>query len=113
MKETHKLNFRQKKFVEAYLETGSATKAAAEAGYQSSYAQGAMHQPAVREYLEKRISESIPCTEVVSFLKSVMRGEVSRSGLRTRAAIQLGVRAGLWKNETEAIIKIEEELKHE
>ena len=106
---TPKLTLRQKKFADAYLELGNANKAALEAGFEPSYSQGAMRQPAVKTYLQQRIAELIPTTEVVDFLKAVMRGEVKSSYLRKAAAIQLGIRAGLWKRESEAIAFIEKE----
>ena len=50
-----KLTERQRRFADLYLKLGNACQAAEEAGFKRSYAQGAMRQPAVKAYLEKRL----------------------------------------------------------
>ena len=104
----HSLTDRQRKFAEAYFELGNAVKAAEKAGFKPQYAQAAKSQPAVQEYLnELRAKAPAPHTEVLNFLVGVMRGNIKTSQLRTDAAYQVGVRAGLWKNHVqyEKIIK--------
>lgn len=112
MNNTSKLTLRQQKFVDAYLECGNATAAAVEAGFQPAYAQGVLRYPSVKAYLAERRAVMIPSTEVVDFLKAVMRGDLTADKLRTNAAIQLGRRAGLWKNEITAKHYIEEAMKN-
>ena len=113
MKKTPKLTLRQQKFVDAYLELGNATEAAMAAGFKCSYAQGVMRYPSVKAYIAERRAALIPTTEIIDFLKSAMRGTCRPSQLRSAAAIQLGIRAGLWKSTPEAIEIIEEALKNE
>lgn len=74
-----KLTLRQKKFADLYLQLGNAAEAAEQAGYKRSYAQGAKSQPAVREYMRKRLTEVedkniASADEVLGFLTDVMRG---------------------------------------
>lgn len=110
----HKLTERQRRFVDAYLEFGSARKAATAAGFKVSYAQAAKRQPAVQAYLEERRKQMpVQCAEALNFLAAVMRGNLKASDLQTEAAYQMGVRAGLWKNTVEAKTKIEEAARHE
>ena len=106
----HHLTERQRKFCEVYLETGCKYAAASAAGFKASYAPFAYRQPAVQEYIEQRRSEMFTDTvgEVISFLYDLMSGKLKASDLRKTAAIELGRRAGLWRNEHEAIKLIEE-----
>ena len=91
------LTYRQKRFVEAYLETGAATKAAERAGFAPGYAQGAMRQPAVKAALAERRKEmSCDAGEIWNFLTDVMHGKITATDLQTTAAFELGRRAGLW-----------------
>lgn len=107
---TPKLNLRQQKFVQAYVELGNAVKAAEVAGYKRAYACGAMRNPAVRKAISQRRAQVMEPDEILNFLKAVMRGDLDLRSLRAQSAIQLGIRAGLWKNEPQAIMKIEEEI---
>lgn len=104
----HKLTERQRKFVDLYLELGNASEAAQRAGYKRSYAPGAMRQSAVQAYLKQRRSQ-MPAqpAEIVNFLTGVMRGTIQASQIRTEAAIQLGIRAGLWNTQKQALEMIE------
>lgn len=104
----HKLTERQRKFVDLYLELGNASEAAERAGYKRSYAQGAMRQSAVQACLKQRRSQ-MPAqpAEIVNFLTGVMRGTIQASQIRTEAAVQLGIRAGLWKGQKQALEMIE------
>lgn len=73
-----------------------------------------MRQPAVREYLEERRKQMpVQPTEVINFLAGVLRGHIKTSQLRTKAALQIGIRAGLWKNEQEMQELIKEAATHE
>ena len=109
-----KLTDRQRRFADAYLEYGNATKAAYQAGFCPSYAQGAMRQPAVKAYLEERRRQMpVKSSEVINFLVGVMRGNIKASQLRTDAAVQVGIRAGLWNNAEQAQKVIEEAAQHE
>lgn len=98
------LSDRQRKAVDLYMECGSKVVASEMAGYNRTYAQGLFRQPAVREYLEQR-RKQMPAApaEIMNFLVGVMRGTIPMSELRTKAAIELGCRAGLWKNPKHAM----------
>ena len=102
------LTARQKKFCERYVELGNAVRAAEEAGFSTSYAQGAMRQAAVQAYIAELQEEHIPKFEVIQFLKDVMAGKIERDELRVTAAVQLGIRARLWRGVADAMNKIEE-----
>ena len=104
----HKLTERQRRFVDLYLELGNASEAAQRAGYKRTYAAGAMRQSAVQAYLKQRRSQMpAQSAEIVNFLTSVMRGTIQASQIRTEAAIQLGIRAGLWNTKKQALEMIE------
>lgn len=106
----HHLTDRQRTFCEVYLETGCKYAAASTAGFAASYAPFALRQPAVQEYIEQRRAEMFVdnAGEVVDFLQKLMNGEIKASKLRKAAAIELGKRAGLWKDENEALKLIKE-----
>lgn len=105
------LSDRQRKAVDLYLEVGSKAEAARLANYNPTYAQGLFRQPAVREYLAKRRAQ-MPAApaEIMNFLVGVMRGTIPASELRKKAAIELGIRAGLWNNPKDAMKKVLEEV---
>lgn len=105
------LSDRQRKAVDLYMEMGSKTAACVAAGYNHSYSQGLFRQPAVKEYLEKRRAQ-MPAApaEIMNFLTGVMRGTIPPSELRKKAAIEMGIRAGLWKNSNEAMKKVLQEV---
>lgn len=109
-----KLTDRQRKFVEAYLELGNASKSAEKAGFRVAYAPSLMRQPAVKEYMAE-LRKNMPAahTEVVNFLTGVMRGTIKSSDLRTEAAYQMGRRAGLWKSHVDYEKKIKEAASNE
>lgn len=81
-----KLSLRRKKFVDAYLTSGNATQAAKTAGYspKTAYSQGlrllkkeeirAAIDARLAEFSSKKIADS---REVLEFLTSVMRGEIT------------------------------------
>ena len=112
-----KLTERQRRFADLYLKLGNACEAAEQAGYKRSYAQGAMRQPAVREYIAGRIEEVhsrnvASADEVLAYLTAVMRGEIEgekpdkNSSPRMKAAELLGKRLGIF-NEVNAILRPE------
>lgn len=109
----HKLTERQRKFVDAYLELGNATKAATAAGFAPLYAAALKRNPAVMEYMEERRKQMPVHNEVMNFLIGVMRGQIKTSHLRTDAAVQIGIRAGLWKDKLQYEKKIKEAMKYE
>lgn len=100
----HKLNERQKRFVDYYLELGNMRKAALRAGYAeitaNKVSETILKSPAVKEYLNKRIAEMdhkriADAEEVLSYLTAVMRGEHDEKITtrdRIRAAELLGKR---------------------
>lgn len=109
-----KLTERQRKFADAFLEYGNASKAAREAGLSVAYAAGAMRQPAVQAYLaERRKQMPVQTSEVIYFLTSVMRGNIKASRMRVEAAVQVGIRAGLWNSAEQARKVIKEAAQYE
>ncbi|MBF8970171.1 terminase small subunit [Streptococcus mitis] len=125
-----KLTLRQKNFVDEFIITGSAYKAAINAGYSKSYAKTNSHKllentrikSAIDEQLEKLEPQTIATQEeVLSYLTSVMRGEQREQTLRgegegyqsiididvgakdrIKAAELLGKRHRLWTDKVEA-----------
>lgn len=110
----HHLTDRQRRFADAYLELGNATRAAIEAGFAPAYAANAKRQPAVQAYLaERRAQMPVQTSEVINFLTGVMRGQIKADKLRTEAAYQIGVRAGMWRSEADMERKIKEAMTNE
>ena len=81
-----KLTEKQKRFVDAYIETGNASEAARRAGYSSKTAfrigQENLQKPAIRQAIESRLkaieSKRIAnVTEVLEFLTLALRGELT------------------------------------
>ena len=108
-----KLTSRQRKFVDLYLELGNAAEAAERAGFKRSYAQGAMRQPAVKEYMNRRMEEMrekniASADEVLMYLTEVMRGGLEDgknvSSPRMKAAELLGKRLGVF-NEVRSVLR--------
>ena len=97
-----KLTERQRRFADAYLELGNAAKAAERAGYSPGSAGKVRAQPAVKAYLEKRLSELdakrvASANEVLEYWTRVMRGEEGGGGQAAmKAAELLGRRMGLF-----------------
>lgn len=128
-----KLTLRQRNFVDEFIITGSAYKAAINAGYSKSYAKTNSHKllentrikSAIDEQLEKLEPQTIATQEeVLSYLTSVMRGEQREQTLRgegegyqsiididvgakdrIKAAELLGKRHRLWTDKVETEIK--------
>ncbi|ADH03022.1 terminase small subunit [Brochothrix phage NF5] len=81
-----KLSLKQQIFADEYIITGNATKSAIKAGYSEKYANTnaskLLQNTTIKAYIEKRLAElkkeSIAeADEVLQFLTSVMRGEVT------------------------------------
>lgn len=79
------LTVKQRRFVDAYIETGNAAEAARRAGYKSRNAdvmgRENLRKPTVRKVLEARLKELedaqiADACEVLIYLTSVMRGEI-------------------------------------
>ena len=79
------LTVKQRRFVDAYIETGNAAEAARRAGYKSRNAdvmgRENLRKPTVRKVLEARLKELedkriAKAKEVMEFLTSSMRGEI-------------------------------------
>ena len=102
-----KLTERQRRFADAYLELGNAAKAAERAGYSPGSAGKVRAQPAVKAYLEKRLSELdakrvASANEVLEYWTRVMRGEEGGGGQAAmKAAELLGRRMGLFSESVE------------
>lgn len=82
------LNERQKRFAEAYLETGNASEAARRAGYsaKSAKVQGCelLTNPNIRAYVDERLKTAekeriAKADEVLEYLTKVMRREESET----------------------------------
>lgn len=83
-----KLTEKQKRFCDYYIETGNATEAAIRAGYSQKTARfiGAenLTKPNIKSYIEQRLKELederiADATEVLQYLTSVMRGEITET----------------------------------
>lgn len=79
------LTVKQRRFVDAYIETGNAAEAARRAGYKSRNAdvmgRENLRKPTVRKVLEARLKELedaqiADAREVLIYLTSAMRGEI-------------------------------------
>ena len=87
-----KLTPKQAAFVDAYIETGNASEAARRAGYSDKTAfrtgQENMQKPAIKQAIEARQAEirskrTADITEVMEFLTSALRGEVTDENIVT------------------------------
>ncbi len=128
-----KLNERQKKFADFYVELGNAEQSAIKAGYSEKYARGNAHKlvanSGIKLYIDERIAEKeskqiAKQDEVLSFLTSIMRGEQKEEVLRgigegaqtiddmdvgakdrIKAAELLGKRYAMWTEKQDIDIK--------
>lgn len=84
------LTVKQRRFVDAYIETGNAAEAARRAGYKSRNAdvmgRENLRKPTVRKILEARLKEIedkriAKAKEVMEFLTSSMRGEIKEEAV--------------------------------
>ena len=124
-----KLTLKQQRFADEYIICGNATEAAIKAGYSSKYANTnaskLLQNTTIKSYIDERLEESksekvADQQEVLEFLTSVMRGEVTEpllilDGLGTQrmvmakpsvstrksAAVDLGKRYGLFVDKQE------------
>lgn len=124
-----KMTLKQQRFADEYIITGNATQAAIKAGYSQKYAntnankllQNTTIKKRIDERLEQLESEKIASQqEVLSYLSSVMRGEMTEQTLRSvgesgqviaeidvgakdriKAAELLGKRYKLWTDKQE------------
>ncbi len=87
-----KLTEKQKRFVDAYIETGNASESARRAGYSPKTAfrsgQENMQKPAIKQALAARLKEIeskriANVTEVMEFLTSALRGELTDENIVT------------------------------
>ena len=127
-----KLTLKQQRFADEYIISGNATDAAIKAGYSSKYANTnaskLLQNTTIKSYIDERLaqlaSEKIATQEeVLSYLTSVMRGEMQEQTLisigelgqtitdidvgakdRIKAAELLGKRHRLWTDKVEADI---------
>lgn len=92
MKHVMKLTERQRRFVEAFIETGNATEAAVLAGYskKTAYSIGNenLKKPELKRAIEERMKEiealkTATAEEVIQFLSASMRGEVKEEVIIT------------------------------
>lgn len=84
------LTVKQRRFVDAYIETGNAAEAARRAGYKSRNAdvmgRENLRKPTVRKILKARLKEIedkriAKAKEVMEFLTSSMRGEIKEEAV--------------------------------
>jgi phage terminase small subunit len=86
-----KLTEKQKRFCDYYIETGNATEAARKAGYSQKTAKSIGQENLTKPYLKNYIAEKMAekdaerianQDEILAFLTSIMRGEVTEQTLR-------------------------------
>lgn len=134
-----KLTLKQKRFADEYIITGNAMESAIKAGYSENYAKAQSHKllenVGIKNYIDERLkildSEKIADQkEILEFLTSAMRGEVTEPILRnsgdfeqvivdvkpnvaTRkaAAELLGKRYKMWTDKVEADVNTNIEIR--
>ena len=127
------MTLKQQRFADEYIITGNATQAAIKAGYSKKTAKVIANEnltkPYIKKYIDERLaqleSEKIASQqEVLSYLSSVMRGEMTEQTLRSvgesgqviaeidvgakdriKAAELLGKRYKLWTDKSEIDIQ--------
>ena len=103
-----KLNPQHKKLADAWMENRNGTQAAIKAGYSKKnaahQAMEVLRRPEVKAYIEGRLAEQAASqNETVSFLTSVMRGEVKDAfGLDASLSDRIGAAKELLKRHTAA-----------
>lgn len=89
------LSIKQKKFADIYLETGNATKAAIEAGYNEKYAatntDKLLKNTKIKEYIDTRLKELdndaiAKQEEILKIITSIMRNKSYKATERLKAA---------------------------
>lgn len=87
-----KMTLKQQRFADEYIITGNATQSAIKAGYSSKYANTnankLLQNTTIKNYIDERLeqleSEKIASQqEILSYLSSVMRGEMTEQTLRS------------------------------
>ena len=87
-----KMTLKQQRFADEYIITGNLYKSAVEAGYSEKYAKSQSHKlldnVGIKSYIDERLakleSEKIASQqEILSYLSSVMRGEMTEQTLRS------------------------------
>lgn len=87
-----KMTLKQQRFADEYIITGNATQAAIKAGYSKKTAKVIANEnltkPYIKKYIDERLeqleSEKIASQqEILSYLSSVMRGEMTEQTLRS------------------------------
>lgn len=87
-----KMTLKQQRFADEYIITGNATQAAIKAGYSKKTAKAIANEnltkPYIKKYIDERLeqleSEKIASQqEILSYLSSVMRGEMTEQTLRS------------------------------
>ena len=124
-----KMTLKQQRFADEYIITGNATQAAIKAGYSKKTAKVIANENLTKPYIKKYIDERLAQLEsekiasqqqVLSYLSSVMRGEMTEQTLRSvgesgqviaeidvgakdriKAAELLGKRYKLWTDKSE------------
>lgn len=81
---------RQKQFVDFYIETGNQTEAARLAGYKQPHVQGAQNLDKLRVFIDEKLASKEDARiasqdEVLRFLTSIMRNEVTEQVVVTEA----------------------------
>ena len=133
-----KLSERQRRFADEYIICGNIEQSAMKAGYSKNYARARSHEllsnVGVKAYIDKRLDEIrsekvADQQEIMEFLTSVIRGEVTepvplfdsgggqvivdiKPSVQTRkgAAVDLGKRYAMWTDKaevTQRIIEVE------
>lgn len=89
------LTIKQKKFADIYLETGNATKAAIEAGYNSKYAatntNKLLNNTKIKNYIDTRLKELddeaiAKQEEILKTITAIMRNKNYKAAERLKAA---------------------------
>lgn len=111
-----KLNARQKKFCDYYIESGIAGEAAIKAGYSPKYAaQNAdklLKNTNVQKYINLRTVETAnpliaSGDEILETLSQIMRNKRAKAADRIKAADMLGRRALIWNDKRKADADLE------
>jgi phage terminase small subunit len=114
-----KLNARQKKFCDYYVECGNAGEAAKKAGYSEKYAaQNAdklLKNTNVQKYINLRTVEAASPliasgNEILETLTQIMRNKRAKAADRIKAADMLGRRALIWTDKRKQDADLEKTL---
>lgn len=106
-----KLTLKQKRFVDAYIETGNATEAARRAGYseKTAYATGAenLRKPQIQKAIQERLdameaAKTATPEEVMQHLTAAMRGEILEECIASEGTGEGCSRARIMKKQISA-----------